>query len=95
MARVRATENTYLGPEGGGLKLEGEEFDYSGPTHHSLKYLDGKPEDDEQGTHLGVDLERLKKAELLAHALEHHGLELDPALTNPKLVAAIEEARSK
>lgn len=46
MARVRATENTYLGPEGGGLKLEGEEFDYFGPSHHSLEYLDGKPEDE-------------------------------------------------
>lgn len=40
-----------------------------------------------------VDLAKLKKAELLAHAAEHHDLDLDASMKKEDIVAAIESAR--
>jgi hypothetical protein len=38
-----------------------------------------------------VDLNGLTKAQLVDHAAEVHGVELDPKLTRPELIAAIEK----
>jgi hypothetical protein len=42
-----------------------------------------------------VKLANLNKADLVAHAKEVHGLELDPSLTRKDLIAAIEEKQAQ
>jgi hypothetical protein len=44
--------------------------------------------------HLGVDLDKLTKAQLIEHASEHHDLDLDATAKKEDLVAAIEAARN-
>lgn len=41
-----------------------------------------------------VDLSKLKKADLVAHAADHHELDLDLKLTSAQLIEAIEAARA-
>lgn len=45
----------------------------------------------EQGADSGVDLQTMTKAQIVTHALETHGLELDPNLNKDKLIAAVTE----
>jgi hypothetical protein len=52
------------------------------------------PEGEQTGSHADVDLEALTKAQIVAHAAEHHDLTLDPATKKPELIQAVEAARA-
>ncbi len=41
-----------------------------------------------------VDLTKLKKEDLIAHAAEHHDLEVDPKLKKEEIIGQITEARA-
>lgn len=55
MAKVRAKQPCYLGTDHGGYKTpEDGEFEYNGPKHNSLEYLDAPehdPDDDDKKYH--------------------------------------------
>lgn len=61
------------------------------------QYVDKDDDDDEVETKSDpvVDISKMNKDELVAHAAEVHSLELDPAQKKADLVKAIEEAQSK
>lgn len=69
MARVRATEPTYLGPEYGYKTENDDPFEYNGPEHHSLEYLDRDKADKADVKYHALDREELK-AELGKRKIE-------------------------
>jgi hypothetical protein len=54
--------------------------------------IKGDPEPVSDDSISATNLSKLKKEELIAHAKEVHGLELDPASTKDQLLASIAEA---
>lgn len=53
---------------------------------------DAKPSSEEAQS---VDLKKMTREQIVDHAADVHGLELDPKSPKPELIAAVEEARKE
>lgn len=85
MAQVKAKCAVYLGHQG--YRAEGEVFEYEGPEHKHLEYLDQKDEGpgEEAGPYDGLSRDELKAA------LDGRGIGFAPNSGDKKLRSLLEE----
>jgi hypothetical protein len=90
MAQVKAKRAVYLGSQG--YRAEGEVFDYEGPEHKHLEYLDKKEEakgKGEDGLYDDFTREELKAE------LAERDIDFAPNAQDKKLISLLEEDDDK